>query len=196
MTPGLISKMQKQRSRNLICLIVRNGTNSSIRSQVQSLKCLSFDFRQTLADLVNVRRRHVLILLLKKCNLQCSVKNPNADRDYHLVVDGFRSREPLVVDSALRKTTSVITRAWKVLCHIFALYFHFRLYFDVIFLIFGYILALTYGIPLSHSSWRHTAREVFDVLLEFKHMWWGIVDRDQGFWFHLIGRFRETPCCP
>ena len=107
MTPGLISKMQKQRSRNLICLIVRNWTNSLIRSQVQSLKCLSFDFRQTLADLVNVRRRHVLILLLQ----QFSVKNPNADREYHLVVDGFRSREPLVVDGALRKTTSVITRA-------------------------------------------------------------------------------------
>ena len=106
MTPGLISKMQKQRSRNLICLIVRNGTNSSIRSQVQSLKCLSFDFRQTLADLVNVRRRHVLILLLGQFSV-----NPNADREYHLVVDGFRSGEPLVVDGALRKTTSVITRA-------------------------------------------------------------------------------------
>ena len=152
MTPGLISKMQKQRSRNLICLIVRNGTNRSIRSQVQSLKCLSFDFRQTLADLVNVRRRHVLILLLRK--VQFSVKNPNADREYHLVVDGFRSGEPLVVDGALRKTTSVITRAWKVLCHIFALY---SLFFGVIFSVIG-SLAHLWNTPLSLLLKTHRPR--------------------------------------
>lgn len=181
MTLGfIISKMQKQRSWliNLICLIGWKWPIRLIRSQVQSLKCLSLDLCQTLPNLVNVWCRHVLILLLVQND---AIFYPRSVLVLcHLVVNGFRSREPLVVDCcALRKTTSGITRAWKNYeflrnCFVFHLWNN----------------------PLSLLKTHRPRSFQHSPVFSACHLWndnvWDLYLRLS----HLVSRFRKTPCCP